>query len=341
LVKKDIQYRGGYYKMNNKTIMVTGCLGTVGIFTINELLKRGYYVIGVDNLSGNPYSRIHYIKSNNNFLFVNNRAYDEHKTDALNRIFKDYNVSAILHLAGKIGVAESFDLEKSDEYINSNVAFTLKMLNYAKLYNIKRFVYASSSSIYGNNQVPSTEDLTPNPESVYGITKYAGEMLLTQYHNLFGLETIALRYYNIFAPIKYYSYKGVVPMFAEKIMSDEPIVLFNNGQQRRQFVPIDNIVHANILALETDNKECFGNVFNITVDDEPIALIDLVNLLYKLLNKTPNYTLKSEKNLGDIDVVWGSSDKAKNYLGYLVQKSMYDGIEEYCRYINNEMRDCG
>jgi len=317
-----------------KTVLVTGCLGTVGIFTTNKLLSMGYNVIGVDNCSGNPIERLKDINKSDKFQFINNGV------DDLSVCFNNNQIDAILHLAANISTYDSFENYRS--YIDNNITLTMDLLDYAKRYNIKRFVYASSSSVYGiESSYPSIETNITNPVSIYGVTKQTCEHFLRIYHDTFGLETIALRYYNIFAPIKYYGYRTVVPLFGDLIMNNKQIHIYNKGQQRRQFVPIDNIVHANILALETDNRDCFGQAFNITVDDEPIALIDLVNLLYKLLNKTPNYTLKPEKSLGDTDVVWGSSDKAKNYLGYIVQKSMYNGIEEYCRYINNEMRDCG
>jgi UDP-glucose 4-epimerase len=316
-----------------KTIMVTGCLGTIGIFTVNKLLSKGYEVIGVDNCSTNPYQRITEINPSSNFHFVNNRIYDNKEYSILEKTFENYHIDAIIHLASRVGAAESFYLYK--EYIDSNITFTMELLTNAVKHNIKRFVFASSSSVYGDSEVPSHEDLVPSPASLYGVSKYMCELLLKQYHDNFGLETIALRYYNTFAPIKYYGYKTVVTLFSNKILNDEPITIYNMGRQRRQYIHVDNVVHANILALETQNEQCFGQAFNVTVDEPPINLLELVELLYKYLNKKPNYILKEEKALGDIDLFFGSTEKAKKYLGYSVQVPMIEGIKQYCDYVVN------
>lgn len=306
-------------------ILVTGCLGTVGIFTINKLLEKGYTVIGIDDCSGNPYPRRSEINKSENFHFFINTP------NNLEDVFKRYKIDSILHLAGKIGASESFVLYK--EYIDNNITFTTELLNCARDYNVKRFVFASSSSVYGNNTFPSKEDSVLNPTSIYGVTKMTCEKILDIYHNNFGIETISLRYYNIFAPIKYYGYKNVITLFSEKILNDEQICLFNNGKQKRQFVPIDNIIHANVLALETNNEKCFGEAFNITVDEEPIELVSLVNYLYKTYNKKPNCIFKKEKGLGDSNIFCGSNTKSKKYLRYTVLKSMKDGLDEYCKYM--------
>lgn len=309
-------------------ILVTGCLGTIGIFTVNELLKRGHKVIGIDDCSGNPEKRISEINKNPNFQFFNLNYW------TLDYIIKNNNIDSILHLAGKIGTSDSFLLY--DEYIDNNIKFTLELLNYAKEYNIKRFVFASSSSVYDGRNIPSTENDIVYPSSIYGVTKLACEKILNIYNKNFNIETIALRYYNVFAPIKYYGYRSVIALFSEKILNNEQIYLFNNGKQRRQYVPVDNIVYANVLALETKNEKCFGEIFNITVDEKPIDLVSLVEYLYKKYNKKPNYILKEEHGLGDIALYHGSNEKAKKYLGYKVLKTMKDGLDEYVSYFIKE-----
>jgi len=315
-----------------KTVLVTGCLGTVGIFTTNKLLSMGYNVIGVDNCSGNPIERLKDINKSDKFQFINNGV------DDLSVCFKNNQIDAILHLAANISTYDSFENYRS--YIDNNITLTMDLLDYAKRYNIKRFVYASSSSVYGiESSYPSLETNITNPVSIYGVTKQTCEHFLRIYHDTFGLETIALRYYNIFAPIKYYGYRTVVPLFGDLIMNNKQIHIYNKGQQRRQFVPIDNIVHANILALETDNRDCFGQAFNITVDDEPISLLDLVKYLYNKLGKEENYIIHEEKRMGDIDINWGCNKKAKEYLNYSVLKTMKDGLDEYCKYLKNTIKN--
>lgn len=305
-----------------KTIYVTGCLSTVGIFTINKLLELGYYVIGSDNYSINPRERRDEIIPSNAFRLYDSNFYSEEI------LFKQYNIDAILHLASKTVAADSF--EDPASYCNTNITYTAKLLKNAVAFNIPRFVFASSSAVYGNSYNLVVDEITTTlPTSIYGITKYASEQLIKCFHRQYGLETISLRYYNIFAPIHYYSVNAIVPLFANKIWNNIPITLFNEGQQRRQFVHIDNIVEANILALETNNTNCFGDAFNITVDESPILLEDLVIKLYDGFLKPYNYTLSSEVTAGDIKVCWGGISKAKHLLGYSVVKNIEDGLNDY------------
>lgn len=310
------------------TVYVSGCLSTVGIFTINALLDRGYTVIGGDNFSINPCIRQDEIKTTRNFMLHDTNFYTEEK------IFRKYDINAILHLAGRTVASESY--KNPEIYCSTNIEYTASILQAAITFGIPRFVFASSSAVYGDIYSTMVDEVTiPMPNSIYGITKYASELLVKNYHNYGNLETISLRYYNIFAPIHYYTLNSIVPLFANKIWNDEPITLYNNGIQRRQLVHIDNIVHANILALETDKAHCFGESFNVSVDDVPITLEELVNILYKGFNKAPNYTLSDEITIGDIETCWGGITKANRLLGYTTQKTIQEGLNEYIEWYKN------
>ena len=111
------------------------------------------------------------------------------------------------------------------------------------------------------------------------MTKYTAETVIKQFSD--NLETICLRYYNTFAPIKYYGYKNVIPKFAEMIAHNEPITLYNNGKQKKQFVPVENIAYANYLAISTTNENCFDESFNISIEEEPISIKELADLIYE------------------------------------------------------------
>ncbi len=158
-------------------------------------------------------------------------------------------------------------------------------------------------------------------------------MLINSYHKQYGLNTINLRCYNIFSPIKYYNINSLIPMFALKILNEQPITLHNMGKPKRQFVHVDNVVHANILALETQNTECFGEAFNISVREEPISLETLVKLLYIKLDKKEQYIVSNYISTGDVELIHGSINKAKLMLGYTVQKEMTQGIKEYTAWL--------
>lgn len=312
-----------------KTIFVSGCLGTVAIFTINELLRKGYTVIGVDDCSCNPYERRTEIIESTNFHMYDSKFYNEEN------LFEKYSIDAILHLASKTVASESF--KDPETYCNVNIGYTARLLKFAQTYNVKRFVFESSSAVYGNDTMPPNMERDKlDPCSIYGITKYASEMLINNYYKQYGLETINLRCYNIFAPIHYYNINSIIPMFALKILNNERITLHNMGRPKRQFVHIDNIVHANVLALETTNEECYGQSFNISTSDVPMSLLDLVKMLYRELHIDENYILSEYISDGDILLNWGHIRKATDILGYRVQKNMYDGIMDYLHWFKTE-----
>lgn len=312
-----------------KTIFVSGCLGTVAIFTINELLNKGYTVIGVDDCSCNPYERVDEIIQSKNFHMYDTKFYNEEN------LFEKYSIDAILHLASKTVASESF--KDPETYCNVNIGYTARLLKFAQTYNVKRFVFESSSAVYGNdNMPPNMERDKLDPCSIYGITKYASEMLINNYYKQYELETINLRCYNIFAPIHYHNVNSIIPMFALKILNNERITLHNMGRPKRQFVHIDNIVHANVLALETTNEDCYGQSFNISTTDVPMSLLDLVKMLYRELNMEENYILSEYVSDGDILLNWGHIRQATDVLGYRVQKNMYDGIMDYLHWFKTE-----
>ena len=321
---------------NIMNILVTGALGNVGICTINELLKnKDNYIIGIDNCITRSTNRLLHINDpNNRFTFINSNNTFNTFFD-IEDIFRENNFDAILHLAGRVGTANSFKEPKS--YIENNVLFITELLDLSVRYNINRFVFASSSVVYGTNYtVPSFETHFPKPNSVYGVSKYAAELLAKVYYDTFKLNTIGLRYYNIIPPIEFIDESDIIYMFAKKILNNETIRLYNNGKQLRQYVPIDNIVLANILALTTNNKECFGEVFNISVDCNPISLESLVLYIARYYDvDCPKIEYIDDKAIGDVDVCFGSIEKAKKLLGYKPKVDMYEYINNILKYVRN------
>ena len=312
-----------------KNILVTGALGTVGIFSINKLLaETNYNIIGIDDYSANSPERINNINNNKNFNFYNNSTY------SIDKIFEENSIDTILHLASLTSVSESMNIPIS--YVNDNITFTTELLEKAKKYKTKRFVFASSSTVYGkNSRLYNEETDLLAPISVYAITKKTCEDLINLYNQFFGIETIILRYYNNFAKIKYYRYKTLIPLIFDKINNNECITLFNNGRQKRQFVPIENIAYANKLAIETEDPRCIGQAFNITVDEEPISLLSLIDYISSKLDKEIKYKLDPTASIGDVEIASGSNKKAKKLLNFKIQKNMYDGIDEYIEWFKN------
>lgn len=316
-----------------KTILVTGCLGTIGIKTINYLLENtNYKIVGVDNCTSNCYNRIEEINNiNDRFIFY--KDLNINMNDYYLPLFNWYKIDCILHLASLIG-SMSNSLSSNRQYFESNEKLTFDLLNYCIEYKVPKFVFASSSSVYGNQNKKLVETDELKPLAMYGITKVNSENYINYYHNFFGLNTVILRYTNVIADIEYYGYQGFVPLMVDKIVNNEPINLFNDGQSKRQYIFVDNIVEANCLAIDNDNIS--GEIFNITVDEEPISLITVCNYIYNKLNKEPNYTLIPEKQFGDIDCNWMSNNKAKDKLDFKVLTNMYEGIDKYINYALNK-----
>lgn len=325
-----------------KTILVTGCLGTIGIKTINYLLANtDYNIIGVDNCISNPYERIHKIKyTKDRFKF-----YDclyKPSNGAGFPVFRWHKIDCVLHLAGIIGITSttklSHDKDGNLNYFKNNENFTLELLNYCHQYNVSKFIFASSSAVYGNvnKKVDETEFLSP--VSMYGISKMNCENYVNYYNRVYDMNTIILRYSNVLTvtDIKYEGYEGFIPKITKKIINDEKITLYNNGESKRQYIFIDNVVEANVLAIENDNVS--GETFNITVDDEPISLITTCNYLYSKFKKNTNYFIEDKKQLGDIDCNWLDNTKAKNMLNYKVITNMYEGIDNYIDYAKNNIK---
>lgn len=304
-----------------KNILVTGCLGTIGIFTTRELIKNGYNVIGVDNCSASPIERLKEIPYSNRFVFYNNTK------EKISNIFKYNSIDCVLHLASYINIKES--LENYQDYQDNHIGFTTELLEFSKKYRIRRFIFASSYAVYGETEKASKETDEAKPLSVYGVTKYTAELLVKQY----DMESICLRYYNTFAPIKYHGYKNIIPKFTEMILANKPVTLFNNGVQKKQFVPVENIAYANFLAIDTKNEECFGESFNVSVEEEPISIKELTYMLYDKLKTERSIIYNNEMPYGDTFLSHGDISKAKKMLGYTVQKEMKQGIDDYIGWV--------
>jgi len=313
-----------------KTIMITGCLGTIGIKTINYLLANtDYKIIGVDNCISNPYERINEINNTDNRFEYFNEIWDSRNSATL-PLFDFYKIDCILHLAGLIGSMNN-STSRNVYYFIHNEEFTVTLLNYCVEYKIPKFIFASSSSVYGNQNKKLVETDKLDPIAMYGITKANSERYINYYNKYFGINTVILRYANVVADIKYYGYKGFVPLMVDKMMNNEEIGLYNCGQSKRQYIFIDNIVEANMLAIE--NNMISGETFNITVDEEPIKLLEVCDYIYNKLGKRINYTIFPEKEFGDIDSIYMDNSKAKEKLGFKIITNMYEGIDKYINYV--------
>jgi UDP-N-acetylglucosamine 4-epimerase len=214
------------------------------------------------------------------------------------------------------------------------------LLELARLKDIKRFVYASSSSIYGDDKyLPKTEERLGNVLSPYAVTKRINELYAKTYHTCYGMETIGLRYFNVFGPKQnpYGDYAAVIPKFITILLSGQSPIINGDGSYGRDFTYIENAVQANILALTTNNSECFGEEFNIGAGGMT-TIKQLYNSI-KTITKSAGKVIHGPTRTGDIPMSIASVDKARRFLKYSPDIDISKGLKhtiEYFKSLNNK-----
>jgi nucleoside-diphosphate-sugar epimerase len=260
--------------------LITGGAGFIGSNIAEELMKRGDYVRILDNFTSGYESNLLFAKDLGKDRFevvrgdISDAAICERSCEGM-----DY----VLHQAGLKSVPKSLKDPKS--YNDVNINGMLFLLQAASKSKVKRFVFASSSSVYGNTtQFPQREDHLPAPISPYALSKLAGEHYLRIFSEFFGVETVGLRYFNVFGPKQALDdeYSAVIPKFIHCILKDEPPPIFGNGKQSRDFTYIDNVVSANIIAATTPGIK--HEVFNAAVGKE-YSVLNIVEAINKILGK--------------------------------------------------------
>ena len=290
-------------------ILVTGGAGFIGSHICKELIAQNHEVVCIDNLSSGFESNITSIKSDK-FTFI--------KMDVNTvtpELLLKWNVNAICHQAAMGSVPKSILYPELYQYNNVNGFFTI--LNSAKAVGIKRIVYASSSSVYGSDTtLPKVESKTGFPLSPYAATKQINELQAKTYYTVYDMETIGLRYFNVFGPNQNPDgdYAAVLPKFIKLMMNGDAPTINGDGSFSRDFTYIDNVVSANIAALTTENVLCFGQAFNIGAGAST-SILELFTLIKTKLNYngTPIF---GPFRKGDIANSVASIEKAKEELAY-------------------------
>ena len=314
--------------MKNKTILVTGGAGFIGSNLCEVLLKKNNKVICLDNFTTGKKENILDLISNKNFLLIEGDI----------RSLKDCNnavkgVDFVLHQAALGSVPRSInDPIKTNDV---NVGGFLNMLVASKNSGVKRFIYAASSSTYGDSEsLPKVEKIIGNPLSPYAITKYTNELYANVFHRTYGLDTIGLRYFNVFGRRQdpEGAYAAVIPKFVKKLMNHESPIINGDGNYSRDFTYIDNVIQMNLLALNTQKIEALNQIYN-TANGERTTLNDMVKSLKDNLSqydtKIKDIIIKyGPKREGDIPHSLASIDKAKSLLNYNPQFSMQQGLKE-------------
>lgn len=245
--------------LKDKKILVTGGAGFIGSNLTEALLNSGAYVTVFDNLETGRFSNIEEFLTHERFNFIEG---DIRDFDTCLNATK--GVDGISHQAALGSVPRSIEFPHNTHAVNAT-GF-LNMLHAAKENGVKRFVYASSSSVYGDSVIsPKTIGSEGNLLSPYAVTKKLNEQYASVYERLHGMETIGLRYFNVFGPKQDPSgvYAAAIPKFIDKMINGESIIVHGDGEQTRDFTFVQNAVQANILGLSTDNSNTFGRVYNV------------------------------------------------------------------------------
>ena len=312
-----------------RTYLITGGAGFIGSHIAEALVNKGERVKIIDNLST---GRIENIKS-----FIDKVKFiegDIRDFDLLKKITKDVDI--IFHEAALPSVPRSIDNPIASNA--NNIDGTLNVLYAAKLNNVHRVVYAASSSAYGNSEVlPKTESMKPNPLSPYAVTKYTGELYCKVFYNVYGLETISLRYFNVFGPRQdpNSQYSAVIPKFIKAYLTGKPPVIYGGGEQSRDFTYIDNVVRANLL--EASAKETHGETVNIACGKR-ITVNQLAEIIRKEIGANLKPVHKSERP-GDVRHSLADITLAKNLIGYEPVVDVYDGLRRTINYFRKEWKE--
>ena len=315
-------------KLSNKTILVTGGAGFIGSNLCEALLEKGNKVICLDNFATGKRENLEQLLKDTNFTLIEGDI--RNIGDCLKA---SKGVDYILHQAALGSVPRSVKDPITSNDVN--VSGFLNMLVAARDNGVKRFVFAASSSTYGDSQsMPKIEDIIGKPLSPYAITKYVNELYADIFSKTYALETIGLRYFNVFGRKQdpNGAYAAVIPKFVSQLMNGESPVINGDGNYSRDFTYIDNVIQANLLSLATTNEKAINTVYNVAYGDR--------NTLNDLMGYLKEYLSDFDSKISSVDVVYGpnrvgdiphshaSVEKAKKLLSYNPQFSMQQGLKE-------------
>lgn len=311
--------------------LITGGAGFIGSHIVEELLKTGQRVRVLDNFSTGKRENLRFPQLP---IDVVDSALDLIEGDVRDlevcRLACD-GVDYILHQAALRSVPKSIDNPSVTNQVN--VSGTLNILLAAKEKGVKRVVYASSSSIYGdNNKLPELEDQAPYPISPYAVSKLVGEYYCSVFSKVYRLETISLRYFNVFGPRQdpHSEYSAVIPAFISAALKDQPLVVHGDGLQSRDFTYVSNVVEANLLATKIPHTN--GGAVNIACG-ERYSVLDTGNAIGEILGKKIEFC-HTEPRAGDVRHTLADISLAKRFLGYVVEVGFTEGLIKTIKYFN-------
>ncbi|MEX0996007.1 MAG: NAD-dependent epimerase [Flavobacteriaceae bacterium] len=329
-------------KKNKQTILVTGAAGFIGYHLCERLLRDGHQVIGLDNINGyydinlkmarlkelgvtqvSEHKLSISFKHGDNFQFIKINLEDQVQLPLL---FKSFAFDSVCNLAAQAGVR--YSLEEPMVYVESNIVGFVNLLECMRHHQVKKLIYASSSSVYGNSdKVPfSTDDPVDHPISLYAATKKSNELMAHTYSHLFNIQTIGLRFFTVYGP--WGRPDMAMFLFTDAILNDKPIKVFNNGNLSRDFTYIEDIVegvHKTIIEKPPHNKPY--SLYNIG-NGNPVKLLDFIEAIEQTIGK------KAQKQMlpmqpGDVEQTWADTSSLENGYHYKPNTTVQEGINSF------------
>jgi UDP-glucose 4-epimerase len=295
-------------------VLVTGAAGFIGSHVCRHLLKAGRKVIGLDDLSGGFRD---YVPEG--VIFVEGSVTD---TGLVNKLFAENKFDHVFHLAAYAAEGLSHFI-KHFNYTN-NLLGSVNLINASVNHGVKCFVFTSSIAVYGKNQLPMTEEATPQPEDPYGIAKYAVELDLKEAHEMFGLNHVIFRPHNVYGEYQNIGdrYRNVIGIFMNQIMQDQPMTVFGDGKQTRAFSYIDDVAPA--IAASVARPQCYNQIFNVGAD-KPYTVNELAIVVAKAMGAKSETKHLEARN--EVVHAYSAHEKAHKFFGDLIKNvSLEEGV---------------
>lgn len=312
--------------------LITGAAGFIGFHLCKRLMDENIEIVGIDNM--NPYyditlkeARLDQLKGIKNFRFIK---LDMSVMGELEKLFEQEKFDVVINLAAQPGVR--YSITNPEVSIKSNITAFFNLLECCKKFNIGSLIYASSSSVYGNNEkVPSSvTDNVDHPISLYAATKKANELMAYTYHHLYNITTTGLRFFTVYGPwgrpdMAYYK-------FAKNIMEGKPIDVYNNGDMERDFTFIDDVTES-IYRLTKKENDGKYRLFNIG-GEHPVKLLTFIDILEKNLGKKAEIILK-EMQPGDVKKTFADSTELAEYINFKPEIRINSGLEKFVKWFKD------
>jgi UDP-glucuronate 4-epimerase len=307
------------------TILVTGAAGFIGSHLVERLLAAGHQVVGLDNFDDyySPAIKRHNVQSINatdGFTMIES---DIRDAALINRVFSEYRIVLVAHLAARAGVRPS--IQQPALYQDVNIGGTINLLEASRLNGVRQLMFTSSSSVYGSGaSVPFNEEVKLDyPTSPYAASKLAAELFCRTYHHLYGLPVTVIRPFTVYGPRQ--RPEMAISLFTRQIESGEEISVFGDGTSKRDYTYVSDIVDGMVQALTSKNQGF--EIFNLG-DSRPIVLNSLINIIEECLGEKAKIKYLPEQK-GDMPVTYADISRAEQYLGYKPAVTIEDGIARF------------